>query len=67
MKRVEQLQKEKAEVLKKYDYLSSLESFKDTFTGFFFGGIISMALILGLILSQLVNYDLKKSTNKNNE
>ena len=67
MKRVEQLQNEKAEVLKKYDYLSSLERFKDTFTGFFFGGIISMALILGFILSQLVNYDLKKSKNKNNE
>ena len=67
MKRVEQLQNEKAEVLKKYDYLSSLKSFKDTFTGFFFGGIISMALILGFILSQLVYYDLKKSKNKNNE
>ena len=67
MKRVEQLQDEKAEVLKKYDYLSSLERFKDIFTGFFFGGIISMALILGFILSQLVNYDLKKSKNKNNE
>ncbi|MCI7024017.1 MAG: hypothetical protein MR964_07355 [Campylobacter sp.] len=67
MKRVEQLQNEKAEVLKKYDYLSSLERFKDTFTGFFFGGIISMALILGFILSELVNYDLKKSKNKNNE
>ena len=48
IKKVEQLQNEKAEVLKKYDYLSSLERFKDTFTGFFFGGIISMALILGL-------------------
>ena len=67
IKIVEQLQNEKAEVLKKYDYLSSLERFKDTFTGFFFGGIISMALILGFILSELVNYDLKKSKNKNNE
>ena len=67
MKRVEQLQNEKAEVLKKYDYLSSLKSFKDTFTGFFFGGIISMTLILGFILSELVYYDLKKSKNKNNE
>ncbi|MDY6187709.1 MAG: hypothetical protein SPH77_02610 [Campylobacter sp.] len=67
IKMVEQLQNEKAEVLKKYDYLSSLERFKSTFTGFFFGGIISMALILGFILSQLVNYDLKKSKNKNNE
>ena len=67
MKRVEQLQNEKAEVLKKYDYLSSLKSFKDTFTGFFFGGIISMTLILGFILSQLVNYDLKKSKNKKNK
>lgn len=64
MKRVEQLQNEKAEVLKKYDYLSSLERFKDTFTGFFFGGIISMALILGFILSELVFYDLVKSKNK---
>ena len=64
MKRVEQLQNEKAEVLKKYDYLSSLKSFKDTFTGFFFGGIISMALILGFILSELVFYDLVKSKNK---
>ena len=67
MKRVEQLQNEKAEVLKKYDYLSSLESFKDTFTGFFFGGIISMALILGFILSELVFYDLVKSKNKKNK
>ena len=67
MKRVEQLQNEKAEVLKKYDYLSSLERFKDTFTGFFFGGIISMALILGFILSELVFYDLVKSKNKKNK
>lgn len=67
IKRVEQLQNEKAEVLKKYDYLISLKIFKSTFTGFFFGGIISMALILGFILSQLVYYDLKKSKNKNNE
>ena len=67
MKRVEQLQNEKAEVLKKYDYLSSLKSFKDTFTGFFFGGIISMTLILGFILSELVFYDLVKSKNKKNK
>ena len=64
MKRVEQLQNEKAEVLKKYDYLSSLKSFKNTFTNFFFGGIISIALILGFILSELVFYDLVKSKNK---
>lgn len=64
MKRVEQLQNEKAEVLKKYDYLSSLKSFKNTFTNFFFGGVISIALIVGFILSELVFYDLVKSKNK---
>ena len=51
----------------KYDYLSSLKRFKDTVTGFFFGGIISMALILGFILSELVFYDLVKSKNKKNK
>ncbi len=67
VKRIEQLENEQAEVLKKYDYLSSLKRFKNTFTDFFFGGIIYITLILGFILSELVFYDLVKSKNKNKE
>lgn len=67
IKKVEQLQNEKAEVLKKYDYLKSLEKLKSYTSKWYFGGIMYVALILGFILSQLVYYDLKKSKNKNKE
>ena len=64
IKKVEQLQNEKAEVLKKYEYLKSLEKLKSYTSKWYFGGIMYVALILGFILSELVYYDLKKSKNK---
>ncbi|MDY3246298.1 hypothetical protein [Campylobacter sp.] len=67
IKKVEQLQNEKAEVLKKYDYLKSLEKLKSYTSKWYFGGIMYVALILGFILSELVFYDLVKSKNKKNK
>ena len=64
IKKVEQLQNEKTEVLKKYDYLKSLEKLKSYTSKWYFGGIMYVALILGFILSELVFYDLVKSKNK---